>query len=105
MTSLERSVRADGCSLALARSLVAGDFATHATVSTRSFLKASRLSTSDVILQQIISDFEDLAQLTQRAIDARERDDEQTKALRKVRDAAFRGAALARKVLSSNQSS
>src|SRR6185369_16192557 len=104
MTPLEKSVRADGCSLAPARSLVAGDFATHATVSTRS-LKASRLSTSDVILQQIISDFEDLAQLTQRAIDARERDDEQTKALRKVRDAAFRGAALARKALSSNQSS
>ena len=72
---------------------------TLATISICGFLKASKLSTPDVILQQIISDFEDLAELTQRAIDASECEDEQTEALRKARDGALTGALLARKAL------
>ena len=72
---------------------------TLATISTCGFLKANKLSTPDLILQQIISDFEDLAELTQRAIDASECEDEQTDAFRKARDGALTGALLARKAL------
>ena len=51
---------------------------------------------SDLILSQIMSDFADLAQLVQRAMDAEAEGGAATEALQELRDLAFQGAARAR---------
>ncbi len=58
------------------------------------------MSASGVILNQIANDFEELARLAERAVEAHADDDPKAEGLRRVRDMAFEGATLARQVLS-----
>jgi hypothetical protein len=56
----------------------------------------------DLILHQIVADFEELARLTQRAIEALPSDDPRGAMLCQARDAAFQGAVLTRSTLGLN---
>jgi len=61
------------------------------------------LTASDVVLRQIVSDFEALAKLAERAINSETEDQTKTEALRGLRETALRGAALARNALASKE--
>ena len=57
------------------------------------------MSSQNLVLYQIVADFEELAGLTQRAIEALPVEDPKLAALLEARDLAFRGAVAARKAL------
>ena len=56
-----------------------------------------------MVLRQIVSDFEALAKLAERAINSETEDQTKTEALRGLRETALRGAALARNALASKE--
>ena len=57
------------------------------------------LTASDVVLRQIVSDFEALAGLAERAITSEPVEHSKAEALKRLRELALRGAAMAREAV------
>jgi len=61
------------------------------------------LTASDMVIAQIVSDFEALARLAVRAIESESAEQSKSEALKRLRDLALRGAAMAREAVAPDE--